>query len=435
MVTTFQVGRIFGGGSVAIGFATSTNGGATWTSGFLAGLTSAFQNGPVPNASDPVVAYDARHGQWIISTLPIGTSPRIAVSRSRDGISWDPPILVSQTPDADKNWIACDNNSSSPHFGNCYMQWDDPSTGGLIWMTTSSDGGATWSPEINTADRATGIGGQPVVQPNGTVIVPISNQPTRANPGFFQRVFRSTDGGATWTTTTNISNITDHAPAGGLRSEALLSALADSTGKVYAVWSDCRFRTGCTSNDIVMSTSTDGVSWTTPVRIPLDPTSSTVDHFLPALGIDSATGGGTAHLALLYYFYPNTACAVDTCSLNVGLTTSQDGGATWATPTTLVSGILLNSLPSTSSGLMVGDYFAAVFSAGRVFPVFALANLKSGATFDQAIYTTTSGLLTTNASSVSISTREKVENLMSDRAPRSHYDLEGRYPVHPLKRD
>jgi hypothetical protein len=35
IVGAFQVGRFFDGGGSAIGFATSTNGGATWTSGFL----------------------------------------------------------------------------------------------------------------------------------------------------------------------------------------------------------------------------------------------------------------------------------------------------------------------------------------------------------------------------------------------------------------
>src|SRR5436190_16120741 len=40
VVSTFQVGRFFNGGSTDIGFATSTDGGLTWgTPGFLPGLT------------------------------------------------------------------------------------------------------------------------------------------------------------------------------------------------------------------------------------------------------------------------------------------------------------------------------------------------------------------------------------------------------------
>src|SRR4029079_13322829 len=119
-------------------------------------------------------------------------------------------------------------------------------------------------------------------------------------------------------------------------------------------------RPSCASNDIVMSTSADGVTWTTPVRIPLDATTSKVDHFLPALAIDPATARSSARLALLYYFYPVSACTTDTCSLNVGFVTSQDGGSSWTSPTTLVTGMALSSLPNTSSGRMVGDYFGNV---------------------------------------------------------------------------
>src|SRR5262249_48044840 len=44
IVFTFQVGRFSGGGSSDIGWATSTDAGATWHSGFLSGITG-FQGG------------------------------------------------------------------------------------------------------------------------------------------------------------------------------------------------------------------------------------------------------------------------------------------------------------------------------------------------------------------------------------------------------
>ena len=88
-----------------------------------------------------------------------------------------------------------------------------------------------------------------------------------------------------------ISSINSHLVAGGLRNPNLPSAEIDAAGKVYVVWSDCRFRTGCSSNDIVMSTSTDGQTWTAPARIPIDPTTSTVDHFIPGIGVDHTTSG------------------------------------------------------------------------------------------------------------------------------------------------
>src|SRR3981081_403404 len=114
-----------------------------------------------------------------------------------------------------------------------------------------------------------------------------------------------------------------------MRIHDFLAAAIDGTGKVYVVWSDCRFRTGCKQNDIVMSTSTDGSTWSSVTRIPIDPTTSTVDHFIPGIGADPATTGANAHLAIVYYYYSNTNCTASTCQLNVGFTTSTDAGLTW----------------------------------------------------------------------------------------------------------
>src|ERR1700730_8232191 len=87
IVASFQTGRIAPGGATAIGWATSTDGGSTWTHGFLPGLTSGNGGGPYSAASEPAVAYDAKHGVWIIASLPIASfsTPAVVVSRSTDG--------------------------------------------------------------------------------------------------------------------------------------------------------------------------------------------------------------------------------------------------------------------------------------------------------------------------------------------------------------
>jgi len=62
IISAFQVGRVFGGGSANIGWARSGDGGATWTNGFLPGTTGvATPTGPYSAISDPAVAFDARH--------------------------------------------------------------------------------------------------------------------------------------------------------------------------------------------------------------------------------------------------------------------------------------------------------------------------------------------------------------------------------------
>src|SRR5439155_1195288 len=80
----------------------------------------------------------------------------------------------------------------------------------------------------------------------------------------------STNGGASFTGPFSVATIAKHTPAGGIRSLDVLGADVDAAGKVYDVWYDCSFRAGCTTNDIVMSTSSNGTTWTAPVRIPID---------------------------------------------------------------------------------------------------------------------------------------------------------------------
>src|SRR5450755_23941 len=131
LVAAFQTGRISAGGATDIGWATSTDGGTTWSHGFLPGLTKGEGSGPYDAASDPVVAYDAKHGGWMIASLPLSSTlqtPAVAVSRSTDGgFTWQTPVSVDPTAEnSDKNWIVCDNWPNSPHYGNCYVEWDDP---------------------------------------------------------------------------------------------------------------------------------------------------------------------------------------------------------------------------------------------------------------------------------------------------------------------
>jgi len=426
IVSAFQVGRIFNGGASDIGFATSSDAGGSWTNGFLPG-TTIYQQGTFSAVSDPVVAYDAAHATWLISSLTIANVDQVAVSRSPDGINWDNPIIVSGTPDSDKNWITCDNATSSPFYGHCYVEWDDPSTQNRIWMSTSTDGGLTWAPALNTADLATGIGGQPVVQPSGAVIVPIENA-----AGDAILAFASTDGGKSWKASTRMSTITDHAVAANLRTSALPSAAIDAGGIVYAIWQDCRFRTGCSSNDLVMSTSADGATWTAPARIPIDAITSTADHFIPGLAVEPATSGGSAHLGLTYYYYSTASCNASTCALYAGFISSGDGGNTWTTPTTLAGPMSPAWLPNTFAGLMVGDYVATAYSGGKAFAIFAAAQANSGTIFDEPIYTTTTGLPAAQHAAVFTSAVEhSVPNARSDHPRHQFYDQEHRYPVSP----
>lgn len=387
IVSTFQVGRTFGGGASNIGWATSTNGGATWTRGFLPGITGN-EGGPYARASDPVVAFDARHNVWLISSLALDGPGGSAVLTSRStngGLTWSNPVTTA-TGSLDKNWLVCDNTSVSPFFGNCYTQYDITNQGNAIRMRTSSDGGLTWGPARATGDNASGLGGQPVVRNNGTVIVPYRTSSQI-------RSFRSIDGGASWRATVLVANISHHTVAGGLRESPLPSAEIDAAGTVHVAWADCRFRSGCPRNDIVFSRSTSETTWAAPIRVPIDATSSTVEHFTPGLGIDRSTAGPGGRIGLTYYFYPNSSCSASTCQLNAGFISSTNGGTSWSAPTQVAGPMTLSWLPNTSQGRMFGDYISTSIPAGaNAFPVIPVASAPSGGLFNVPMFVPTGGL-------------------------------------------
>jgi hypothetical protein len=396
IVSAFQVGRFFDGGGSAIGFATSTNGGSTWTRGFLPGLTKAEGGGPFDRASDPAVAFDPRHNVWMISSLGLleaGGVHGAAVVTSRStngGLTWTNPVTTATGSNLDKNWIVCDTTATSPFYGNCYTQFDDNAAGNRMKMSRSTNGGSTWSTPQNTGDAASGLGGQPVVRPNGTVIVPFQSSSGQI------RSFRSIDGGASWRATVLVSTISSHTVAGGLRTSPLPSAEVDSAGTVYVVWQDCRFRSGCPANDIVMSKSTSETTWGAVTRVPIDATSSTVDHFIPGIGVDRNTAGGSARIGLTYYFYSNRSCSAAACSLRVGFISSTNGGTSWSAATQLAGPMTLSWLANTSQGRMVGDYISTSLRNGaNAYPIIAVANAPSGGLFDEAMYVPTNGLQVT----------------------------------------
>jgi hypothetical protein len=367
IVSAFQVARIFDGGACAIGFATSTNNGATWTSGLLPGITKYSGSGPYARATDAAVAYDAKHGVWLISSLGLSESGgvhgvAVVDSRSTDGgLTWSNPFVTENTSSSpDKNWIVCDDTATSPFYGNCYTEWDDNGNGNLMHMSTSSDGGQSWS---SAATNNTGvIGGQPVVRPDGTVIVPIDNANETA-----VGAFNSTNGGASWSSTTTITTISHHTEAGSLRSGALPTAEIDGAGTVYVVWSDCRFERSCRANDLVISHSTNatGTTWSSVTRIPIDAVGSGVDHFIPGLAVNKSTSGSTAHLGLTYYYYPTSACGTS-CVLDIGFISSTNGGSTWSAASQLAGPFNVTWTANTSQGRMVGDYISTSYGSDNL---------------------------------------------------------------------
>jgi BNR repeat-like domain len=413
VVSAFQVGRFFDGGASDIGWATSTHGGETWAHGFLPGATvNSTPPGIYARASDASVAYDAKHKVWIISWLGI-VNPAgpvdVLVSRSTDGgRTFGSPVVVNASGAFnDKNWSVCDDTASSPFYGHCYTEYDAASNLNRVQVNTSADGGLTWGTAKTTPDHTCVIGGQPVVQPNGTVVMPIDDclESTILS-------IRSTDGGQTWKKPVLVAQLLNDGNPGGIRAPDLPTAEIDKSGRVYVVWSDCRFEAGCSApigtNDLLLTSSADGVHWTLPKRIPTASVGSNADFFTPGLAVDRSTSGSSAHLGLVYYSYPDSNCTTSTCQLNVGFISSTNGGASWSSAEQLAGPMTLKWLPLTTQGFMVADYLSTSIVPGDddATPVFMVAsaptpppdcsNVTTGAPgsgCNQAAFTTPEDLL------------------------------------------
>jgi hypothetical protein len=374
-VAVFQSDRVRDGGAANIGFAVSNNAGRTWKHGFLPGTTVfAKPKGTWPRVSDPSVAYDSEHGVWLAVSLAFSDhASAFLVSRSTDGLHWQSPVATNLRNGfvLDKQWIACDNGASSPFRGHCYLSYDDL---GSVQIETqvSADGGAAWSapahalgnPGRASIQGTAAPGVQPVVRPDGMVVIPYFDETRMA-------AIRSVDGGATWLPATPIAHL-NYRGQPGLRMSPMPSAEADGSGTIYLAWPDCSSRTGCLSNDLYVARSADGITWGAPVRVPTRAT----DVELPGIGADFRASG---RIAVAYYTVSGT-------KLNVSFVASKNGGATWTKPQRLNSRPVDVRWLASAGGAMVGDYISTSFAGGRAVPVFALAFQPRGTTLRESMF-------------------------------------------------
>jgi hypothetical protein len=156
-VATFQQGRADHGASSGTGWATTMDGGQTWTSGNVAQLTK--QDiapcglpagmscaGPWDRASDPVVAFGPNNIVYQNSLVIDGdpdttgtTNAGLTLNESLDGgLHWTGPVTLhlSSTITSinlpalghvfdDKNWITVDTGTGTGHHpGRVYAVWD-----------------------------------------------------------------------------------------------------------------------------------------------------------------------------------------------------------------------------------------------------------------------------------------------------------------------
>ncbi|RJQ14157.1 MAG: exo-alpha-sialidase [Nitrospiraceae bacterium] len=358
------------------GFASSGNGGLTFT-----------DHGPFPtgtgsdkNWGDPSLAYSVRDSAFYYAALSDQGLSLWKSTNSCQSFSYVGPIHVGSGDD--KELMAVDNNPSSPYYGRIYVGWTNFSLGANRNQTTySNNGGASWSAAVSLP--SSGVNGQgmwPAVAPNGDVYFAVLNRASSIGGLQDQWVYKSTNGGVSWTKMTNIGtgqlrpeNAASSSACGRQALNADIRNLsspqiaihADAAAPagyvVHAIYPYDSDGAGADQSNVFYRRSTDGaVSWSAEVKLNDDGTSR--DQWFPAIAVNS-------NGAVAASWYDRR---LDTGNVNFDryAAISMDGGLTWSSNVRIsdVSSPVSTNRPH-FDGLATcyhGDYDQVVVDANKV---------------------------------------------------------------------
>jgi hypothetical protein len=244
----------------------SNDGGSTWccasnpdgsSIGTLIPGVERLVGGQYDAGGDPSLAFDSQGhvfyaGLGFDRTAPPNT---VAVNKGTfDGggnLTWGAPTFINPTTSPsilnDKEWIGADWHSGSPFQDRVYVSWTryvfNPHNGSYvqspIFFAYSTDGGATFSSPTNISGNVLyDQGSRPIVGYDGTVYV-IFEGAKRLSTLAAQWIVKSTDGGATWSKPTKIADVQVVIPPANTayRDDSFPAGDAAPNGDLYVAWS------------------------------------------------------------------------------------------------------------------------------------------------------------------------------------------------------
>src|SRR5437868_10747922 len=225
-------------------FYRSTNGGQSWTGGYLPGFDTIGRL----SGGDPSLDYGPRRCStgafsYVCGAVvyyasladPFGDKvggEQVTVSRSYDdGATWVNPVEATSTDNKsafdDHEWIAVDRTAGRPGFGRGHVFWavycySCAGNGNVkLYVAHSDDEGRSWSKAVqvsagnNNAAQGFRETGQIAVASNGTVeAFWTENADSKSKYPNQQAVAVSKDGGATFGAPVTIASVTDYPLSG-----------------------------------------------------------------------------------------------------------------------------------------------------------------------------------------------------------------------------
>jgi hypothetical protein len=303
----------------------------------------------------------------------------VVVDRSEDnGATWKAPITLTTTGKSAHPSIAADGDT-------LHVVYNDTNTYTEIWYARSSDRGATFNTptQLSPASSESWVGG---VNVSGARVVASWVDYKDANEEEYLRI--SDDGGATWSTTTRMTN--DAA-------DSWAPSVAISGDTIHFAWFD---RRDSQYTDTDVETYLDGIGTLVGLSLPAAP-ARTPDHyylydFLTRLqtkvtAIQQAAqpyvmNGGDPNVLMARFTEYQKRFATWAMSWEVYYKRSTDGGKTWSTDKRITNAQYLSQRPSI---VAIGDRVDMVWFDGRdgtgmgddETEIYATHSLDGGATW------------------------------------------------------
>jgi len=322
------------------GASVSTDGGTTFTR-----LTKSTGQSPFANTfGDPVALYNSPTGTWFTVWIDANGTCTLGGYKSStpsDPNSWSHFCVHSSGFDDRESGYA-DNSASSPFFGRMYVSWNDFNVGGgALFVRYSTDNGLTWPNSrqlTNSFIRDVQITADKVT---GTVYVAGMDEGGGGFPhNDTNKIFRSTDGGNTWTNTytgspfpgPGVQACSDNtyftcmfSDQGGFWRHEGWGEPAANNGVVHLVYA--QHGAGADPGDVFYIRSTDsGVTFGAPFKLNTDTTSR--PQWQPNISVSDS---GTV-FAMWYDARGSTSCTKGSPTVpcyQMWARKSTDNGATW----------------------------------------------------------------------------------------------------------
>jgi len=344
----------------------STNGGQNWTG------TDICSGVPVQNhGGDPGTIID-KNGVFILTHLGNIQNGMFANYSTNLGVNWSSNVRIQQD-DVDKGSPGTDDAPASPFYGRTYLAWTYFVPPVRIVLSYTTNSGVSWSPIINVNN---GLGGNRsygpaiCVNPAGTTFVTwASAVPTSPFTEDYIGVAKSTDGGVSWNAVENAIDIngirTTQLAPWTIRANSFPVIDIDKTGGsrngwVYIATTSKNLAPAGTDPDIVFFTSSnDGNSWSSGVRVNQDAMNNGRNQFFPSLRVDENGG-----INIIYYDNRNSVDSVD-----VYLSRSTDGGITFTDYRVTTSRFRPAPVSGTGGGNM-GYNLGLTSGNGKLYPVW-----------------------------------------------------------------